>query len=671
MTLVTTPMATTSLRVLWGGDPNEPVCTPSRLYVHTNACGSHWPSRSATPIIAPPSLATASFHCYLVPPMSYQFPPLSPLIASQDDEDTVVRKKGVPKGIMAPAEPRGRPLDYPTPNPSSSLFRSLSPVRDAPLSPVATHDDIEPQTVAINSDFNILNPDLEVLRVPLLSSKHNLVVGRLLKMCDFYFGLHDKLVLRTHLLITYNHHHIVMRCLGVNGLMVRIPRACLIYKTPTPNSFVILENKSGQIPQLAKKLKRAHKLIRLDDNHTEFALARHETITLPRFANILCEVNKHVLLLNPDDVEEDLTEDEEEMETDVVEPARPNPAEQYRTTLKPAPYAIPKHKQPVVEPPATPTTTTYKEVTQPTTPQAQVVLPALQPAAEIPEAREERRQSIVAKAVSEPPRDTSPDPITTTYARSEFSTPEPSQQLEKEEAVSAQEAVPTQEAAPAQETSVPPPVEQAPVEKKNIEETVEETNDVEDKENVGVLPSNKPSKQTLTAPTANETTEGVEVQTQATAEPTVTKRPAEELPQRKKQKTEQTELSLDLPVESAVSDGKSLKEIKNILVNHLAFLRLSLTPALVLNTVLALTQTLSLSQIRVVLHNTDCIGVIYREGKDAAGKPLEEEYYYVPEKDDDEERKQLVATIKGHGGLRACRRKHKQYYWKKPAPIKK
>ena len=76
-------------------------------------------------------------------------------------------------------------------------------------------------------------------------------------------------------------------------------------------------------------------------------------------------------------------------------------------------------------------------------------------------------------------------------------------------------------------------------------------------------------------------------------------------------------------------------------------------------------------QVRSVLNNIKCVGVIYRKGKDAAGKPLEEEYYYMPENDDDQSRTQLVANLKGHGGLRSCRRTHKQYYWKKPAPIKK
>lgn len=113
-----------------------------------------------------------------------------------------------------------------------------------------------------------------------------------------------------------------------------------------------------------------------------------------------------------------------------------------------------------------------------------------------------------------------------------------------------------------------------------------------------------------------------------------------------------------------------LKEITNILVNHLAFSRLASTKLEMLRTISANVNEFSRAQLKDLLSKIPSIGVIYREGKDAAGKPLDPEYYYIPEKDDDEGRKNLVATIKGHGGIRSCRTTHKQYYWKKPAPIK-
>ena len=55
--------------------------------------------------------------------------------------------------------------------------------------------------------------------------------------------------------------------------------------------------------------------------------------------------------------------------------------------------------------------------------------------------------------------------------------------------------------------------------------------------------------------------------------------------------------------------------------------------------------------------------------KDAAGQPLQEEYYYMPENDEDRERTTLVSNIKGHGGLRSCRKLISNTIGK-PAPIK-
>lgn len=137
---------------------------------------------------------------------------------------------------------------------------------------------------------------------------------------------------------------------------------------------------------------------------------------------------------------------------------------------------------------------------------------------------------------------------------------------------------------------------------------------------------------------------------------------------KKKQAADHQEVEVSL---ASIKGLKKQSEIENVLTNHLAYSRLSSTPASFLLSISVLTGQLDLLQLRTILHNIKCVGVIHREGKDAAGKPLEEEYYYMPENDEDKERPALVQTIRGHGGLRACRRTHKQYFWKKPAPIKK
>ncbi|KAK3080845.1 hypothetical protein LTS18_012583 [Coniosporium uncinatum] len=130
---------------------------------------------------------------------------------------------------------------------------------------------------------------------------------------------------------------------------------------------------------------------------------------------------------------------------------------------------------------------------------------------------------------------------------------------------------------------------------------------------------------------------------------------------------------------------KSLSEspIKNHVINQLAFSRLHSLP---LSTIMGnLPLDLKRGQLadtadkgkstKLELSNPDlkrlldgilCIGEIAREGKDAAGKPLENEFYYVPEMDADSMRRDAVMGRRGGTGLRAVRKSHKQYYWKKP-----
>ncbi|KAL4782643.1 hypothetical protein BJX76DRAFT_349190 [Aspergillus varians] len=115
--------------------------------------------------------------------------------------------------------------------------------------------------------------------------------------------------------------------------------------------------------------------------------------------------------------------------------------------------------------------------------------------------------------------------------------------------------------------------------------------------------------------------------------------------------------------------------VQNHAVNQLAFSRLSSTP---FSTILdhlpaslwkANSQSRhgpSRDEIRAILDSTKCIGKVAREGKDAAGKPLEAEYHYIPDFDDDEPRREAVVRDLRKPGLRNCRKQHKQYFWRKP-----
>jgi hypothetical protein len=110
--------------------------------------------------------------------------------------------------------------------------------------------------------------------------------------------------------------------------------------------------------------------------------------------------------------------------------------------------------------------------------------------------------------------------------------------------------------------------------------------------------------------------------------------------------------------------------VVNHVVNQLAFSRLSSTPlSVILNHLPAdlkggnptnqENKGLTKDDLRKLLNAAPCIGEIHREGKDAAGKPLESEYYYIPDEDTDSERRAAVVDGLRKPSLRNCRKQHK------------
>jgi hypothetical protein len=135
------------------------------------------------------------------------------------------------------------------------------------------------------------------------------------------------------------------------------------------------------------------------------------------------------------------------------------------------------------------------------------------------------------------------------------------------------------------------------------------------------------------------------------------------------------------PQQHASSDPiRRLNEspIKNHVINQLAFSRLHSiplstifgalpkelklgvpSPALNKNTMSSEPSELTSPELKAILDSTPCVGEINREGKDAAGKPLENEFYYVPELDSDQMRRDAVVGGIGGSGLRSVRKSHK------------
>ncbi|KAF2154271.1 hypothetical protein K461DRAFT_277376 [Myriangium duriaei CBS 260.36] len=69
-------------------------------------------------------------------------------------------------------------------------------------------------------------------------------------------------------------------------------------------------------------------------------------------------------------------------------------------------------------------------------------------------------------------------------------------------------------------------------------------------------------------------------------------------------------------------------------------------------------------ELKTLMSKIPCIGQINREGKDAAGQPLEDEFYYLPDLDEDVSRQAAVSI--GRPPMRNVRKQHKQYFWKPP-----
>ncbi|CAK4033937.1 related to transcription factor PLM2 [Lecanosticta acicola] len=134
------------------------------------------------------------------------------------------------------------------------------------------------------------------------------------------------------------------------------------------------------------------------------------------------------------------------------------------------------------------------------------------------------------------------------------------------------------------------------------------------------------------------------------------------------------------PGRSASAPQVSQSPVKNHVINQLAFSRIHALPLSTIHSNLPAElrgamakpsdnenpKVLSTSELKTILDGIPCVGEISREGKDAAGKLLESEFYYVPEMDVDANRRDTVMQSLGKTGIRAARKQHKQYYWKRP-----
>ena len=477
----------------------------------------------------------------------FRFPPSSPFNNVGEEELDVFTHRN--KGNVVSSEDK---QVYPTPNPSSSVGKSSSPVKGDWES--NQKGGLVKGTNLVVGRGDLFGTTKLVLKVPLVPSKEEIIIGRSSKACDFSLENLDRSVSREHIKVKFEHKdYLTIMCLGHNGLALRIPAKCSVFSAEEPNRYLLLSDEGTNfLDSVRKGLKKGPRTAVIDNDHTEFTVRHGESVTLKILNNILIEIRDNVIVLNP--------------------------AKKMRTNFqdnldREAPQAVEsKHGFSDEETPF------YSKN---------------------PESFEREKLTIGEQPFFG-------------HTGNNFKIFEDSQD------------------------------KQANEEEGKERPTIRSKTPLGDKSNTYnqfLMPKRRSKSE----------------------EP-------EKRGRKKKKQQQQPSFELD---QNCIKSVEGIQEINNILVNHLAFSRLSSTPVSFLNSVSAITSNLTLQQIRVILHNINCIGVIYREGTDAAGEPLDEEYYYMPENDDDYERPHLVDSVRGHGGLRTCRRTHKQYYWKKPAPIRR
>ena len=130
-------------------------------------------------------------------------------------------------------------------------------------------------------------------------------------------------------------------------------------------------------------------------------------------------------------------------------------------------------------------------------------------------------------------------------------------------------------------------------------------------------------------------------------------------------------LAAAMPVVDEPRPNLHISPVKNHVINQLAFSRVHAIPLSSIHVALPAElktensetankdEVLTYADLKYILDGTPCIGEIRREGKDAAGKPLENQFYYLPENDDNPMRREAVLGSMGSTRLRNVRKNHK------------
>lgn len=635
--------------------------------------------------------------------MNNQFPPSSPIAGastvdanddpffqpSADHSPSAVRffqKRSTAAGQLNSAHHKDH--EYPTPNPSSTLGRSSSPVK-ATLAHVTPEKDTEKKTeTEFRTGFHKTRVHIQLdPRDPA-----RLAIGRKKAVCDVVLP-RMKNISRQHAFISYRADtgQVKLECYGTNGLIVVFPMRLdfnLVRRVDAHSLYELVRNSPDYSP--------ADKQLIKDHSFTSFVLLKGESVIMPYIADTVIDFRQAEAVLSLRNVMSSEADDEDGLNAteteDELEQIQFNSDDFNATMLTPQRNIlklVPESKSPATieikrtslpgkvvtsleqvgeesKAPLPAIVTKFKEEDEPVTTDTKATKSEFSDIARVVSLSREELQSAAAavanassgKEKSSLIENVNPKPLILDSADKV--------KIQKPDIIVVE---PTKNSAPA-ELAGPEVSEDAISSNKklNVSEKKPFSSTVTPQTSFAVITPATPHK-----PVKKHTPPLEDIKTPVNSKKELSRRRKLTTPSPHKNHKKKTQHKAPTKPRQQIlteiaSKGIDLVEIQHVLANHLAFSNIQQVPLALLKDVNSTISTLSTAELRALLAEEKCIGVIYREGKDAAGKPLDEEYYYDLENDPDANRRQIVTTLKGgRSGLRSCRRVHKQYFWKKPA----
>ena len=618
--------------------------------------------------------------------MSSQFPPSSPIglgaTALHDDQqldDPFYQpssnhssgtlqffKTKTKAGVDAEAntktlhKPVAAVREYPTPNPSSTLGRSSSPARAANVSLTLSDFEFERELEdELTKPGKRAHAPVQIVLDPRDSSR--LAIGRKKSVCDIALP-REKNISRQHAFISYiaTTSQVRLECNGTNGLVVAFPKRLafeLVKRVESMDVYELVAAADAAAAAAAQVFSHQKQLVK-ERCLTSFVLLKGETVIMPYVEGTVVDFRQVEAVLSLQDTARDEEDSQNDTETEDELAPLHIMSDDFEQNL----HTPPKKLVQVHEQHKSPPTVQLKEPSlsplpefQSSTPPSPVnfstsaegaveekqVVSDLSPALHVTD--QGSAAPVVKRCVA----------LSTIDSSSNNSTDNTS--TDNTSANTSADTSANTSADTSANTNTGVVLKSVPSITPHTSFLV----------NMPVTPKKAAKREPLQLLDTNKTPVS-QLQEQRRRKLTT---PSPKKNNKRKLKSKNvSEVSTQERLQQLQDKGVDVESLGNVLANHLAFSNVQQTPLGLLQHVNSTISTLSRPELRALLDAERCIGVIYRTGKDAAGKPLDEEYYYDLDGDSDRDRRQLVMSLKGgRTGLRSCRKVHKQYFWKKPA----